>query len=138
MDQLEAGGVLETVERPARDVAAPERDVEAPECCLGVEALKVVALAKEGLAVAAHGGLGIALAAGDGAEAVEPPGNGGDEAPLALHIGGDGPEERRRGLVRAVGAVVAQPRDPPGARSALFAPDAKTVHELSAEAGIGL
>ena len=56
--QLEAGGVLETVERPARDVAAPEGDVEAPERRLGVEALQVVALAKEGLVVAAHGGLG--------------------------------------------------------------------------------
>ena len=65
---------------------------------------------KEGLVVAAHGGLGIALAAGDGAEAVEPPGNGGDEAPLALHIGGDGPEQRRRGLVRAVGAPEALDR----------------------------
>ena len=39
MDQLEAGGVLETVERPARDVAAPEGDVETPERRLGVEAL---------------------------------------------------------------------------------------------------
>ena len=72
VDQLEAGGVLETVERPARDVAAPEGDVEAPERRLGVEALQVVALAKERLVVAAHGGLGIALAAGDGAQAVEP------------------------------------------------------------------
>ena len=110
VDQLEAGGVLETVERPARDVAAPERDVETPERRLGVEALQVVALAKERLAVAAHGGLGIALAAGDGAEAVEPPGNGGDEAPLALHIGGDGAEQRRRGLVRPVGAPEALDR----------------------------
>ena len=110
VDQLEAGGVLETVERPARDVAAPEGDVETPERRLGVEALQVVALAEERLAVAAHGGLGIALAAGDGAEAVEPPGNGGDEPPLALHIGGDGPEQRRRGLVRAVGAPEALDR----------------------------
>ena len=36
--------------------------------------------------------------------------NGGDEAPLALHIGGDGPEQRRRGLVRAVGAPEALDR----------------------------
>ena len=35
-------------------------------------------------------------------------------------------------------AVVAPPGDPPGARSALVAPDAKAVHEPSAEAGIGL
>ena len=110
VDQLEAGGVLEAVERPARDVAAPECDVEAPECRLGEEALQVVALAKEGLVVAAHGGLGIALAAGDGAEAVEAPCDGGDEAPFALHIGGDGPEQRRRGLVRPVGAPEALDR----------------------------
>ena len=47
VDQLEAGGVRETVERPARDVAAPERDVETPERRLGVEALQVVALAEQ-------------------------------------------------------------------------------------------
>ena len=110
MDQLEAGGVRETVERPARDVAAPEGDVETPERRLGVEALQVVALAEQCLVVAPHGGLGIALAAGDRAEAVEPARNGGDEAPLALHIGGDGPEQRRGGLVRPVGAPEALDR----------------------------
>ena len=129
VDQLEAGGVLETVERPARDVAAPERDVETPERRLGVEALQVVALAEQCLAVAAHGGLGIALAAGDGAEAVEPPGNGGDEPPLALHIGGDGPEQRRRGLVRAVGAAEALDR--------LVRPPARLQQVMDAALGIG-
>ena len=129
MDELEAGGVLETVERPARDVAAPEGDVETPKRRLGVEALQVVALAEERLVVAAHGGLGIALAAGDGAEAVEPPCDGGDEAPLALHIGGDGPEERRRGLVRAVGA--------PEALDRLVGPPARLQQVVDPALGIG-
>ena len=64
VDQLEAGGVLEAVERPARDVAAPERDVEAPERRPGIDALEVVALAEQRLVAAAHGGLGIPLARG--------------------------------------------------------------------------
>ena len=34
VDQLEAGGVREAVERPARDVAAPEGDVETPSAAL--------------------------------------------------------------------------------------------------------
>ena len=46
MDQLEAGGVLETVERPARDVTAPERDVETAQCGFRIDALQVVALAE--------------------------------------------------------------------------------------------
>ena len=57
MDQLEAGGVLETVERPARDVAAPERDIETAQCGFRIDALQVVALAEERLVAAAHGGL---------------------------------------------------------------------------------
>ena len=65
VDELQSCGVLETVERPALDVAAPERDVEAPECRFRVDALQVVALTEERLVAASHGGLRIALAAGD-------------------------------------------------------------------------
>ena len=129
MDQLEAGGVLETVKRPARDVAAPEGDVETPQRRLGIEALQVVALAEQCLVVAAHGGLGIALASGDGAEAVEPPCDGGDKAPLALHVRGDGPEERRRGLVRPVGA--------PEALDRLVGPPARLQQIVDPPLGIG-
>ena len=110
MDQLEAGGVLETVERPARDVAAPERDVETAQCGLRIDALQVVALAEERLVAAAHGGLAVPLAPGDGAERIQAPRDGGDEAPLALHVRGDGAEQRRRGLVRPVGAPEALDR----------------------------
>ena len=101
---MKADGVLESLQRPALDMAAPERDVEAPERRLRVDALQVVALAEQRLVAASHGGLRIALSARDGAKAVKPSRDGGDEPPLALHIGGDGAEQRRRGLVRPVGA----------------------------------
>ncbi len=109
MDELEAGGVLEPLDGPALDAPEPERAVELAQRRLRIQALQVVALAKERL-VAAHGGLAVALSAGDGAEAVEPPGDGGDEAPLALDVGGDGAEQRRRGLVGAMGAAEALDR----------------------------
>ena len=44
------------------------------------------------------------LAAGQRAEAVEAAGDGAGEAQLALAVGRDGPEQRRAGLMRAVGA----------------------------------
>ena len=108
-DQLQPGGVLEAVHGPARNVAAPQRDVELAQRHLGVGALQIVAGPEQGGVAAAHGGLRIALAPGDGAEAVETPGDGGDEAPLALHIRGDRAEQGGRGLVRPMGA--AQPLD---------------------------
>ena len=107
--ELEPGGLLEVGERPALDVTAPERDVELAQGRLGVGALQVVAGPEERGVVAAHGSLRVALAPCDGAERVEPPRDGGDEPALALHVGGDGAEQRCRGLVRAVGP--AQPLD---------------------------
>ena len=103
VDDLEAGRVLEALDVPALDAPAPERAVELPQGSLGVGALQVVALAEQRGIAAAHGGLAVTLASRDGAQAVEPPGDGGDEPPLALHVRGDGTEERCRGLVRAVG-----------------------------------
>ncbi|GFM31277.1 putative dehydrogenase [Novosphingobium sp. PY1] len=47
---------------------------------------------------------GLALAAREGPQAVEPPSDGADEAPLALAVGGNGTEDRRTGLVGAMGA----------------------------------
>ena len=129
VDELEAGGILETVERPALDVAAPERDVEAPEGGLGVDALKVVALAEKRLVAASHGGLRIALAAGDRAQAVEPACDRGDEPPLALHVGGDGPEQRRGGLVRPVRS--AEPLD------GLVGPPSRLQQVVDAALGVG-
>ena len=104
-DQLQPGGVLEAVHGPARNVAAPQRDVELAQRHLGVGAFQIVAGPEQGGVAAAHGGLRIALAPGDGAEAVETPGDGGDEAPLALHIRGDRAEQGGRGLVRSMGAA---------------------------------
>src|SRR3546814_12081853 len=48
---------------------------------------------------------GLTLALGDGAEGVEPARDGGEEALLGLHIGGDRPEQRRLRLIGAVGAA---------------------------------
>ena len=104
VDELQAGGVLEAGDGPARNAATPEREVEAPQRCLGVSAFEVVALAKQRRIAAAHGGLAVALAPGNRTQGIEPTRDRGDEAPLALHIGGDGPEQRRRSLVRAMGA----------------------------------
>ena len=69
---------------------------------LGVGALQIVAGPKQGGAAAAHGGLRIALSPGDGAEAVETPGDGGDEPPLSLHIRGNGAEQGA-GFVKLTG-----------------------------------
>src|SRR3984893_8301324 len=64
---------------------------------LGVGAFEIVVGAEQPLAA------GLALAAGDGAERVETPRNGRQEALLALHVGGDGTEDRRLLLVGAGG-----------------------------------
>ena len=104
VDELEAGRLLEVGERPPLDGAPPERHVELPQRRLGIQALQVVALAEE-RRVAAHRGLRIALAARDRAERVEPARDCGDEPPLALHVGGDGAEQRRGRLVRAMRAA---------------------------------
>ena len=129
MRELEPGGLLEVGEGPALDVTAPEGDVELPERRLGVGALQVVAGPEERGVAAAHGGLRVALAARDGAEAVQPPRDGGDEAALALHVGGYGAEQRSRGLVRAVGA--AQPLD------RLVGPPAGLQQVVDAALGVG-
>ena len=86
--ELEAGRLLEAVDGPARDAPEPERAVELAQRHLRIQALEVVALAKEHLVVAAHRGLRIALPARDGAERVQPARDRGDESLLPLHIGG--------------------------------------------------
>ena len=129
VDELEAGGVLEAGDGPARDAAPPERDVEAPERRLRVGTLQIVALAEQRRIAAAHGGLGIALTPCNRAQGVKPARDRGDEPPLALHIGGDGPEQRRAGLVSAVGP--AQPLD------GLVGPPARLQQVVDAPLGIG-
>ena len=102
--QAQARGLLETGERPVGDPSPAQAHVELPERGLRVERLEVVGGPEQGAVVVTHRGLRVALAAGDGPEAVEAAGDGGDEAALALHVGGDRAEQRRRLLVRAVGA----------------------------------
>ena len=86
---MKADGVLESLQRPALDMAAPERDVEAPERRFRVDALQVVALAEQRLVAASHGGLRIALSARDGAKAVKPSRDGGDD-PKRIEVGTTG------------------------------------------------
>ena len=129
MDELEAGGVLEAGDGPARDAASPQRDVEAPERRLGVGAFEVVALAEQRRVAAAHGCLAVALTPGNRTQGVEPARDRGDEAPLALHIGGDGPEQRRRSLVRPVGA--------PEALDGLVRPPARFQQIVDPSLGVG-
>ena len=101
--QAKPGRGFELLHGPVSDAPEPQRAVELAQRRPGVAAFEVVAFPEQGLA-AAHRGLAVPLPAGDGAEAVEPSGDGGDEPALALHVGGHGPEQRRRGLMRAVGA----------------------------------
>ncbi len=122
--QLQPGCVLEPRGRPAVDAPEPQRPVELAQRRPGVGTFEVVALAEQRL-TAAHGGLAVALATGDGAQTVEPPGDGGDEPPLALDVRGHGAEQRRAGLMRAVGAP--QPLDrligaPAGLEQVVHAP----------------
>ena len=105
--QAQAGGVLEAVDGPVGDAAAVEAEVELAQRGRGVGRLEVVGGAEQRGVAVAHRGLRVALAAGDGAEAVEAAGDGGDEAALALDVGGHGPEQRRGLLVGAVGAAEA-------------------------------
>ena len=107
--ELQSGGFLEPLQRPAGDVAAPERQVEPPQGRLGIEALEVVALPEERRIAPAHCGLRVALSACDGAQAVQPSRDRGDEPPLALHVRGHRAEQRSGRLVRPMGP--AQPLD---------------------------
>ena len=110
VDDLEAGRVLETLDVPVLDASAPERAVELAKRRFRVCALQIVAFPEQRGVSAAHGGLGIPLAPRDGAQAVETARDGGDEPPFALHVRGYGPEQRRPGLVGAVGPAEALDR----------------------------
>ena len=116
------GGGLEAFEGPAGDVAPGKGEVEQPQRRLRVDALQVVLGPEE------PPGLRCALAAGDGAQGIEPPGDGADEAPLAPHVGGHGPEQRRARLMRAVGA--------PEALDGLVGPPARLEEVVHAPGGV--
>ena len=85
--QREAGRVDEPLQRAALDLAGIEQHVELAQSGPGVHALQVVLGAEQALSP------GLALALGNRAEAVEAPGDGGREALLRLHVGGDRPEQ---------------------------------------------
>ena len=101
--EAEPGRLGEAAQRAALDVAPVEPLIELAQRRPRIGALQIVLGAEEPLPA------GLALAARDGAEAVEAAGDRREEALLAAHVGGDGPEQRRGGLVGAVGA--AQPLD---------------------------
>ena len=105
--QDQSGGFGEAFLGPARHMVVVDGQVHQPQRGERVRALEVVLGAEQRRL--AHRRLAVALAAGDGAEAVEAARDGGDEAPLALDVGGDGPEQRRARLPRAVRA--AEPLD---------------------------
>ena len=69
------------------------------ERLLGVDAFEVVRRIEEILPA------GLALPARQCTETVETPRNRRDEPALATHIGGHGPEQRRRSLIGAIGAA---------------------------------
>ncbi len=96
--QAQARSRLEGVERASLDPATHDQPVELAQCVAGVGALQVVLGPEQALAA------GLAGAARDRAERVEAPGDRAEEALLGLHVGGDRPEQRRLGLVRAVSA----------------------------------
>ena len=96
--ELEAGAILELAERGAGQLARVEQVEPADERGAGVLAFEVVGRVEQVLPAC------LPLAAGQRAEAVEAAGDGAGEAQLALAVGRDGPEQRRAGLMRAVGA----------------------------------
>ena len=97
--QLQAGRVLERLQRAALDLAGVEQDIELAQRRAAIDGFEIVVGAEQALAA------GLALALGDGAERVEPARDGGEEALLGLHVGGDRPEQRRLRLVGAVRAA---------------------------------
>src|SRR5688572_20802554 len=76
--QCEAGRLDEALQRAALDLAGVEQHVELAQSSARVHALQVVLRAEQALSS------GLALALGDRAEAVEAPGDGGEEALLRL------------------------------------------------------
>ena len=83
----------------ALDLAADQQHVELAQRIARVVAFEIVLGAEQALPA------GLALALGDGAQRVETPRDRREKALLGLHVGGDGPEQRRLRLVGAVGAA---------------------------------
>ena len=103
--ERQAGGAVEPFFGPSVDAVPHQVVVELAERLVRVDGLEVVARVEERAVVVAHGGLRVALAARDRPQRVQPLGDGGDEPALGLHVGGHGPEDGGRHLVRAVRAA---------------------------------
>ena len=99
--QLQAGRVLERLERATLHLAANKQMIELTQRVAAVMAFEIVLGPEQALAA------GLALAAGDRAQRVEPAGDRGEKALFRLHVGRDRPEQRRLRLVGAVGAAQA-------------------------------
>ena len=95
---MKAGGIFKGVQRAAVDLAGKQQEVELAQGGAAIRRFQIVVGPEQALAP------GLALPLGDGAQRVEPAGDGGEEALLGLHIGGDWPEQ---GWLRLVGAIAA-------------------------------
>ena len=99
--QAKAGRGLEVAKARKGDLALKDARVKLDERRARVRAFEIVFGPEQALPS------GLALPARDRAKAVEALGNGREKALLALHIGGDGPEQRRLRLIGAVRAAKA-------------------------------
>ena len=95
---LQPGGRLEGADRTAFDLARYQQKIKLAQRVLGIMRFQIVLRPEHVLPAR------LALPACDGAERVQPPRDGRDKALLRLHIGGNGPEQRRLRLIGAVGA----------------------------------
>ena len=99
-----AGCVLEVAKSREGDFAVIDAGIKLDERRARISAFKIVFGPEEALPSC------LPLPARDGSEAVEALGNGRKKTLLALHIGGDRPEERRLRLIGAVRAAKALDR----------------------------
>ena len=91
-----AGRVFESLKARKLHLSPIDARIELKKRRARIRAFEIVLRPEQALAS------GLALAARDGAEAVEAFGDGREEAFLAFHVGGDGPEQRRLRLIGAV------------------------------------
>src|SRR5205085_10228854 len=95
--ELQSGRVLERLKRAVSDLAGDQQQVQLTQGIAGVMTFEIVLGAEQALPA------GLALASGDGSQGVEASRNGREEALLGFYIGRDGSEQRRLGLIGAVG-----------------------------------
>src|SRR5258708_2372227 len=99
MGELHPGRILERLKRTIPDLAGDEQQIELAQRVARVVTFEIVFGAEQALPA------GLALSLGDGTQRVETPRDRREKALLGLHIGGDGPEQRRLRLVGGGGAA---------------------------------